>query len=512
MESNPHSKGRNAIHTLKSLMDTIKKSKTSVVTDVTTNPTETKLESLKTTENETNGVIIPSNTDNENFPLSKEIINSSLFFETSSTENDPTKKPEFSYMDGEILQKDVCAFMELDDNKNKSFTIHMCIYTINKESLYPYVKYAFIKSSDTGKMTFPSVTNFLSNNLGADNETDVNQQFRDICSVELSKYTSIHSSFKEGTLDTILKGFYQDGDNLFVFFDSTIIISPNETLKETEEDTEWGIIDEIIHLEHIREIPIDETIVKMFVEHPDFTYIYNQDGFIIDRPKVLYHCSLSLSDEKLINTIDDGKYYHYDRVFYSPFGYMFYFSQKPLLDDASVTETLPIVEPPKEEPNAVTTENPSEAETEGPNETETKGPKKEENTFFNRFGGGSEATNVEEKRVVINIEDPNVEININKNTPSSTSVTQSSVESTSILQTNVIEQSSNKSKRFAVFIENPLYIIQPLTEEVKQKIKQYNKKEDDEYNYVDYYYSFYFQDVNYGVLWGIRKKSNITEI
>ena len=108
------------------------------------------------------------------------------------------------------------------------------------------------------------------------------------CSQELLKIIPIHDIFSSQVLQKIYKGFIEDDDRIYLFFDASTINQSSEQINSNKYC--WGIIDEIVHNRKIRNKEIDPEIVRLFIKSPYIMYILNENAQRVLQPNILYLC------------------------------------------------------------------------------------------------------------------------------------------------------------------------------------------------------------------------------
>jgi len=83
------------------------------------------------------------------------------------------------------------------------------------------------------------------------------------------------------------KGYCEYNGEIYVFLDFTQ--NKNKTDLNRNMDKVWFVLpDEILNTEHVCNIPIQDDVIKFFLNHSSFLYLYDENGNEIETPTVVY--------------------------------------------------------------------------------------------------------------------------------------------------------------------------------------------------------------------------------
>ena len=216
--------------------------------------------------------------------------------------------PEYTYIKDEILNKDI------DDIITSDSEFNYVIYSMEHERIVPFVKFLTCKSSDiiqfpreqyhsedeTDSMGGSSDDDSVSNIMPyVEDESDTNDI--DISTIEENMnggadvylpnqcYEYLENNF--GLSDEIInknyKGFIPFENNVYIF----IGISDVNIKLPDDGEYYWAIIDELINMKSINNIPICNNITNVFQSNEEIKYIYNENNVPIEIPIVGYTCT-----------------------------------------------------------------------------------------------------------------------------------------------------------------------------------------------------------------------------
>jgi len=198
---------------------------------------------------------------------------------------------KYFYLDSD---KELSSIFDICDNKIdilEHFTIYICPYKMNKETLYPFLEYYLTPDGD--ELNFPSFEFQCANNITS-SDGDLSSKdvyFQNECMKTLLKYVSPNST-EADNLEDVYKGFSRsrvDKNILYVVFDIEHFIIKKELINTT--------IFEIINTHKHLDQHINKNVNTLFIEQPTLVRINDSQYKIVKTPQVLYKCF-----------IEDGKY------------------------------------------------------------------------------------------------------------------------------------------------------------------------------------------------------------
>jgi hypothetical protein len=168
------------------------------------------------------------------------------------------------------LQQHLSSFLENNDN----LKCHICAYNINTTNKYPYLQYFLYKKYDTQTrhdFEFPSF---------------IYKDEQDLITKSLTVIQILCKSFYKDTCFEF-KGFLQEDDDIFMFFDCSHMVV--DTLKMTESNDLWLVtMDEILNHQHVCGFKINEYITSFFHKNTELCYLTNEEGNHYCIPKIAY--------------------------------------------------------------------------------------------------------------------------------------------------------------------------------------------------------------------------------
>ena len=149
--------------------------------------------------------------------------------------------------------------------------IYLCIYTINTNSIHPFIQYLlYYNSSKKGQSQF--ILPFIKNKRG-------------LSSFALKEVNKI---FSEWTEKPIYQGYKKYGDNYYLFFEK-----PSEKhmilYKSQQSAWWWTMVSEIIDIKKIINLSISSLVSEFFIHHRDLLFLYDSNNNIYESPTVGYH-------------------------------------------------------------------------------------------------------------------------------------------------------------------------------------------------------------------------------
>ena len=177
------------------------------------------------------------------------------------------------------------------------------------------------------KYTFPSIPNFQFPESTKDDDAQEHIYFMNVCLELFFDIFPIQQHMNEDVLKNMYKGFVQNEQNLFVFFDATTI----KNVQVDENMYSWGIMDEILYTKKINNAEMDETIFSLFDENVFLTTLCDFKDKPFDIPFLLYMCE---KKEEMFHTTQktspDIITLMYETTSHEWFGNGYFFSSVPL--------------------------------------------------------------------------------------------------------------------------------------------------------------------------------------
>lgn len=149
--------------------------------------------------------------------------------------------------------------------------------------------------------------------------------------LDLSLFICLNEDFYNNFEKKNKKGNENESNNGFFSF-----LNTSESEKENNDIDDlpshlFAIIDEIVFLKHVNNIPIHSDIVNLFKDEK-FMFLKTEKNEIVDLPIICYNANIILKDdEKVIEFIDNIK--SEPQSFNTPFGKRFIFSKPDNLND-----------------------------------------------------------------------------------------------------------------------------------------------------------------------------------
>jgi len=206
------------------------------------------------------------------------------------------QKTSYTYLEDDALSSEFGD----DRDLNKTYNLYLCLYKINDDADKPFLEF-FCEKTDN-MYSFPKMEiQFKPTNID-----QIEEVFNDTCSQFFQKITFQTDEIAKETY----KGYLElDETNIFIFYNYTNIDTnvdkTTENNIESIDTTIWAIIDEIINVRRILDVPVHEFTHKLFEKHPFITYILDNNGHPIYVPCCLYLCEGSSSNY-------DNEYYEED--------------------------------------------------------------------------------------------------------------------------------------------------------------------------------------------------------
>ena len=280
---------------------------------------------------------------------------------------------QYKYLDDDILDQ---LFIY---NNEVNYNLHLSLFQFIDDTTHPFIQFYFIKNNE---LEFPkavldnskfqndnekekkeikvksekepfSIMNFLSfskdKQQGGDDKSQEEQNPEEEQKIEEEDETNIHSVFKEQLFDffksvtkykgedtsKMYRGFLQENEDIFIFFDCTTISLPETydlDLKD-KKGFEKLLISDIIENNHY--YPINSNITNLFYQNSFLQYIRELDNTNIQIPIRSYLCEEK--EEKYRNMYYENKVEEItlvnEKIQHEEFDYIYVFSQDPMTKD-----------------------------------------------------------------------------------------------------------------------------------------------------------------------------------
>ena len=291
---------------------------------------------------------------------------------------------EYKYLDDDVLNKEIIYDPEMN------YQLHLCMYSMNLNTVKPFLFYHMLKKeSYEFPKAFLDHSKFQKDELGGtkeikmkdepfsilnlfskskskeeeseeleDTETDIQFIFEE----QIAEYFKLVSQTKEEDVLTLYRGFLQEKEDIYLFFDVTNMDLPKIYTLELKKQYKFEkiLIDEIIKSKLVDNISVESQLINIFMQHNELTQIKELNNEIVDLPIRGYICQeqeeayLNIyyenKDEEI--TLINNKIYHKD------FDYIYVFTDEPLVLDnleniksyaLFVNKNVPIITESKEE-------------------------------------------------------------------------------------------------------------------------------------------------------------------
>ena len=224
-------------------------------------------------------------------------------------------KKKVSYLNYYAPKADIS--FKLDASTNK-YRVIVCLFTIDKELILPFVSYFFTRKDDEenggSTMTFPSSTidavvvgeedPFA--RILTESHTIIGAHFKGQDGQPVKKHTlrNAYRSFKTNPISGGSPGEGGGGGGggeveIFIFFNAHELQHSNPERLTSFQDA-WLIMDEIKFLRHKWKIPVDLTIVNLFHYNPELSVLRTVDDkyLVYPEPRLMFACVCGGEDGK----------------------------------------------------------------------------------------------------------------------------------------------------------------------------------------------------------------------
>jgi hypothetical protein len=292
---------------------------------------------------------------------------------------------EYKYLDDDVLSKEIMYDPEMN------YQLHLCMYSMNLNTVKPFLIYHMLKKEsyefpkaflDHSKFqkdeldenkeikmkgeTF-SILNLFSKSISKEEEekeeeenTEIDIQI--IFEEQIAEYFKLVTHSKDENVLTLYRGFLQEKDDIFLFFDVTNMDLPNIYTLELKKQYKFEkiLIDEIINSKYIDNISVESQLVNIFMQHNELTQIKELNNEIVGLPIRGYICQEE--EETYLNTYYENKEEEVtlinNKIYHKDFDYIYVFTDEPLVLDnleniksyaLFVNKNVPIITESKEE-------------------------------------------------------------------------------------------------------------------------------------------------------------------
>ncbi len=216
---------------------------------------------------------------------------------SSNNQEITNNKIEFKYLEQDSLSNNI----EHERDYLKQYFVHLCLYKVEQGTRLPFLKFVFDNNEDSfvlpnNKLNMRTLLEIKENQQNSmitlDDDVFNDQEVSEIDVEFLNQVNELYKSYFEKEFDKKkYKGFIEQDENIFVFFDIT-----NENLT-AKKSIKYGIIDEILNVKQINNKIIDKTVTKLFKTYEELQKI-TVEGVSVQFPKIGY----------IINQVNDGNY------------------------------------------------------------------------------------------------------------------------------------------------------------------------------------------------------------
>ena len=263
----------------------------------------------------------------------------------------------YKYLDDDILSKEFSNERDF----SQDYHLKLCLFSVNQKLKKPFIEYHFVYENE--QFVFPEVVLlkdlfqdifkqddntsswFFSSQPEIDN--DANKVIDDIF-IEQVIETFKHCtklSHQEG-IDNY-RGFIDHEQDIFVFFDCTHLnITTNQLYNTQNNGTFYKGLHTDILQGSLYQQSIEPTIVSVFKEYSFLTKIKDQSDYDIENPITGYLCNYQ--DNTYQNVVNEDSQIMSlltEKVEHDLFGYIYIFSENPLMNDIRIKRYALFVSP-----------------------------------------------------------------------------------------------------------------------------------------------------------------------
>ena len=263
----------------------------------------------------------------------------------------------YKYLDDDILSKEFSNERDF----SRDYNLKLCLFSMNQHLQTPFVEYFFIYKD--GQFQFPEAVllkDLFQNIVQPDKSTS--WFFPDPSEINTDMNNTVDTIFIEQAIETFkyntklshtdgvnsYRGFINHENDIFVFFDCSklnIVINNDENNKLYK-----GLLSDLI-TGSLYNKTIEANSVYIFNEYPFLSNIKDRFDNNIENPISGYLCEYENNTFQNVLKENDKVSLITEKVEHDLFGYMYLFSEKPLIDDMNikryalfVTPNIPVLE------------------------------------------------------------------------------------------------------------------------------------------------------------------------
>ena len=262
----------------------------------------------------------------------------------------------YKYLDDDILSKEFSNERDF----SQDYHLKLCLFSVNQKLNKPFIEYHFVYENE--QFVFPEVvllkdlfqdlvkhddnTSSWFFSSQPDNDTDTNKVIDNIF-IEQVMETFKHCTklSKQEGIDNY-RGFINREQDIFVFFDCTHLNITTNQLYNTQNNGMFykGLLTDIVQ-GSLYQKPIEPTIVPIFKDNSFLTNIKDQSNYHIENPISGYLCTYQDNTYQNILKEDSITSLLTEKVEHDLFGYIYIFSENPLVDDIHIKQYALFVSP-----------------------------------------------------------------------------------------------------------------------------------------------------------------------
>ena len=263
----------------------------------------------------------------------------------------------YKYIDDDILSKEFSNERDF----SRDYHLKLCLFSMNQHLQTPFVEYFFIYKD--GQFQFPEAVllkDLFQNIVQPDKSTS--WFFPDPSEINTDMNNTVDTIFIEQAIETFkyntklsqtdginsYRGFINHENDIFVFFDCSklnIVINNDENNKLYK-----GLLSDL-RLGSLYNKTIEANSVHIFNEYSFLSNVKDRFDNNIENPISGYLCDYENNTFQNVLKENDKVSLITEKVEHDLFGYMYLFSEKPLIDDMNikryalfVTPNIPVLE------------------------------------------------------------------------------------------------------------------------------------------------------------------------
>ena len=263
----------------------------------------------------------------------------------------------YKYLDDDILSKEFSNERDF----SQDYHLKLCLFSMNQHLQTPFVEYHFVYKN--GQFQFPEAVllkDLFQNIVQPDNSSS--WFFPDPSEINTDMNNTIDTIFLEQAIETFkyntklshtdgvnsYRGFINHENDIFVFFDCSklnIVVNNDENNRFYK-----GLLNDLI-VGSLYNKSIETNSVHLFNDYPFLSNIKDRFNNNIENPTSGYLCDYENNVYQNVLKENDKVSLITEKVEHDLFGYMYLFSEKPLIDDINikrfalfVTPDIPVLE------------------------------------------------------------------------------------------------------------------------------------------------------------------------